>query len=103
MVQVVNPTSSIVKKVDEVIVPPKGTPHDVVGCSKTVGEINSLIDDIIRSKEVTTCEFVGNVLNHEEEVHNIFVAAGHHVQPLQVVDYVLAEKQWVVQHHSSLE
>jgi len=90
MVQDVNPTSSIVKKVDEVIIPPKGTPHNVARCSKIIGEINPFINDIIRSKEVTTCEFVGNVLNHEEEVHNIFVAACHHVQPLLVENFVLA-------------
>lgn len=85
------------------IISPKDTPHNVAGCSKNVVGINPPTDDIIRSKEVTTCEFVENVFNHEEEVHNIFFAAGHHVQLLQVEDSVLDEKERVVQHRSSLE
>ncbi|AES72172.1 DUF4283 domain protein [Medicago truncatula] len=72
--------------------------------SKTVVEIDPLIDDIIRSKAVTNCEFVGNVLNHEEEVSNVSVARVHEVQPLQVDDSVLVGKQAVVhQDNNSLD
>ena len=81
-VQAVKPTASNVKNVDAVIKTPTDTPNIVACCSKTVVEIDPLIDDIIRSKAVTNCEFVGNVLNHEEEVSNISVAGVHDVQPL---------------------
>lgn len=34
---------------------------------------------------------MGNILNLEQEIHDIFVAISH-VQPLHVVDYVLAHE-----------
>lgn len=73
-VQVVKPTASNVKNVTA-----KGTPNIAACSSKIVVEIYPLIDDIIRSKVVTNFEFVGNVLNHEEEVSNISVARVHEV------------------------
>jgi len=42
---------------------------------------------------------VENVLKLRKEIHNIFVATSH-VQPLQVVDSVLAHKQMAVQQRT---
>jgi hypothetical protein len=77
-VQHFKPSGSNVEKVDVAITPPACTfPKNATCCSKTVVEIDPLIDDILRSKEIATCVFVGDVLNHEEEISNISVGAGH--------------------------
>lgn len=72
------------------IIPVADTLKKVSGYNKIVIEIDPLIEDIIRSREVTKSVFVG--LSHEEEVANISVGVVH-VQPLQVDDYVFAETQ----------
>ena len=61
------------------IIPATGTLNKVAGFNKIVVEIDSIIEDIIRSKEVTNYVFVG--LNHEEDFPNISVEVVH-VQPL---------------------
>ena len=81
--------------------PPACIPNNVADYNKTFVEINPLIYDILRSKRVKIYEFVGNVLNHEEEeVHNISVGAAH-MQQLQVDDSVLTEKQREDQHNNN--
>ena len=104
IVQAVKTTASNVKNVDTVSKTPTGTPNIVAGCSKTVVEIYPLINDIIRSKAVTNCDFVGNVLNHEEDASNISVARVLDVHPLQVDNSVLNGKQAVVhQDNNSMD
>ena len=94
---IIKPTASTVEKVDVVTIPPTCTLNKVVDYNKTVVEIDPLIDDIIRSKEVTNVMFVG--LNHGEEVPNISFEVVSE-QPLQVDDSVLAETQREDQHHN---
>ena len=79
MQPIVKNTASTVEKVDVAIIPPAGTLNKVAYYNKTVVEIDQLIDDIRRFREVTSVVFVG--LNHEEEVPNISVGVVH-VQPL---------------------
>jgi len=93
----VNPCLSTVEKVDAVIIPPTGTLNKVADYNKTVVEIDPLIDDIIRSREVTNVMFVG--LNHGKEVPNISVGVVSE-QPLQVDDSLMAETQREDQHHN---
>lgn len=59
-----------VGNVDELITPYAGpTPNNVVGCSKIVAEeYLIIIIDIIRSKEVITCVFVRDFINHGDEI-----------------------------------
>jgi hypothetical protein len=83
-------TALNMEKVRVLIIQAAGTLNKVAGYNKTVVKIDPLIEDIIRSREVTN--FVSLRLNHEEEVPNIYVEVVH-VQPLQVDDYVLAETQ----------
>ncbi|MCI13099.1 hypothetical protein A2U01_0034212, partial [Trifolium medium] len=52
-------------------------PNIAATCSKIVVEIDPLVDDIIRSKEAMTYMFVGDVLNHDKEIHFIYVEAVH--------------------------
>jgi hypothetical protein len=68
---IIKPTASSVDKVEAVIIPPAGTLKKVTNYNTTVVEIDPLIDDIIRYREVINVSFVG--LNHEEEVPNISV------------------------------
>jgi len=93
----IKPITSTVEKVDAVIIPPTCTLNKMADHNKTVVEIDPLIDDIIRYREVTNVMFVG--LNHEEEVPNISVGVVSE-QNLQVDDFVLAETQREDQHHN---
>jgi hypothetical protein len=50
-------------------------PNITADCSKTVVEIDCLVDDIITSKEARTDMFVENILNHEKEILFVSVEA----------------------------
>jgi len=90
---IVKLTATNVEKLDALIIlPPYSLPNFAAGCSKTVVEIYHLTDDIIRFKEVTTCVFLEDILNYEEEIPIIHVEVVT-MQPMLVVDFVLAEKQ----------